>query len=65
MNSFVEEKYQVKDIVYKSNLTKAKAKELYPEWYDKRIIQKKPRGTWQCKNGDTVYNGGLINYRLK
>lgn len=65
LNSFVEEKYQVKDIVYKSNLTKAKAKELYPEWYDKRIIQKKPRGTWQCKNGDTVYNGGLINYRLK
>lgn len=59
LNSFVVDESQVKDIVYKSNLTKAKAKELYPEWYDKRIIQKRPRGTWQCKNGDKVYQWWL------
>lgn len=39
MNSFVEEKYQVKDAVYKSKCTKAQAKELYPEWYEKRIVE--------------------------
>lgn len=40
MNSFVEDKYQVKNIVYKSKCTKAQAKELYPEWYEKRIVEK-------------------------
>jgi len=39
LNSFVEEKYQVKEVVYKSKCTKSQAKELYPEWYEKRITQ--------------------------
>lgn len=49
LNSFVLEEYQVKDIVYQSKLTLSKAKELYPEWYDKRIEQKQKRNTWICK----------------
>lgn len=38
MNGFVEEKYQIKEMTYKSKCTKAQAKELYPDWYEKRII---------------------------
>ncbi len=29
-----------------SKLTLAQAKELYPDWYERRIVQKAPRGTW-------------------
>lgn len=39
MNQFVEEKYQVKEVTYKSKCTKAQAKELYPVWYEKRIVE--------------------------
>ena len=46
LNSFVREEYKAKDFVYKSDLTLSKAKEKYPEWYQKRIVEKKPRGTW-------------------
>lgn len=30
----------------KKSLTLARAKELYPEWYERRIEQKQPRGVW-------------------
>lgn len=33
-------------VIYKSNLTKQKAKELYPEWYQRRIEEGQPRGHW-------------------
>ncbi len=49
LNSFVPEENQVKQIVYKSNLTLRDAKEKYPEWYESRIVNKRPKGTWQCK----------------
>lgn len=32
-----------------SKLTLEQAKTKYPEWYDKRILKKMPRGTWVCK----------------
>lgn len=38
LNSFVDPKYQVTEYTYKSKLTLKKAKELYPEWYEKRIV---------------------------
>ena len=38
LNSFVEPEYQVTEYTYKSKLTLKKAKELYPEWYEKRIV---------------------------
>ena len=34
---------------YASELSLAEAKDKYPEWYVKRIINKQPRGTWICK----------------
>lgn len=49
LNSFVEEKYQVKEYTYKSNLTLQEAAEKYPEWYERRIVNKQPKGTWTTK----------------
>lgn len=49
MNEFVDEEFKTDDFVYKSNLTLSQAKEKYPEWYEKRIVKKQPKGTWICK----------------
>ncbi|MCF0158781.1 MAG: hypothetical protein HUJ83_09745 [Veillonella sp.] len=49
LNKYVPQDYQVGSIVYQSNLPLKKAKELYPEWYEKRIVNKQPKGTWVCK----------------
>lgn len=51
LNSFVDDEYTVKDIVYKSNLTLKEAAEKYPEWYQKRIVEHRPKGTWKCNRG--------------
>lgn len=48
MNSFVAEKYKM-SVIYKSNLTKAQAKDLYPEWYQRRIVEGKEKKRWYCK----------------
>ena len=49
MNEFVRDEFKTDDFVYKSNLTLEQAKEKYPDWYDKRIIKKLPKGHWICK----------------
>lgn len=49
LNRFVADENKVSEYTYKSNLTLSKAKELYPEWYQKRIVENKPKGTWTCK----------------
>ena len=49
LNQFVPKEYQVGSIVYKSNLTRAAAKEKFPEWYERRIVQKQKKGSWICK----------------
>lgn len=50
LNSFIDnDKYKVKEVKYKSKLSLEEAKKLYPEWYDKRIVNQKPKGTWTCK----------------
>ncbi len=46
MNQFVDDEYKTKDFAYKSKLTLKQAKEKYPEWYEKRIINKVSKGTW-------------------
>lgn len=48
LNEFVSSEYQVTEFAYKSNLTKAEAKKKYPEWYERRIEQGMPRGSWVC-----------------
>lgn len=49
LNIFVEDKFKVKEYRYKSKLTLTEAKEKYPEWYQKRVIEKQPAGSWVCK----------------
>lgn len=50
LNEFVfDSKNQVKEFTYKSDLSLEQAKNLYPAWYQKRIVEQKPRGTWTCK----------------
>ena len=52
LNAFVEklDKRVAKEskivITYKSHLTRAEAARKYPEWYARRIVQGKPRGTY-------------------
>lgn len=49
LNLYVPDEYQVTDYVYKSDLRLDKARELYPEWYQKRIVEHQPRASWHCK----------------
>lgn len=49
LNEFVKDKNKVVHYNYKSDLTLSAAAEKYPDWYEKRIIQKQPKGTWTCK----------------
>lgn len=48
MNRFVPEEYRTETFAYKSKLTLAEAKVKYPEWYEKRIVEKRPKETWQA-----------------
>ena len=48
LNKYVSADRQVTE-VYKSCLTRAEAKEKYPEWYEKRVVHKEPKGHWICK----------------
>lgn len=49
LNGFVPDDYRVKSFAYKSELTLSSAKEKYPEWYQSRIIEQRPRRSWTCK----------------
>lgn len=50
LNEFVFDlKNQVKEFTYKSGLTLEEAKNKFPKWYERKIIEQKPRGTWICK----------------
>ena len=49
LNSFVADEYQVTEYVYKSKLTLAEAAKKYPDWYERRIVNKNPRQGWTCK----------------
>lgn len=50
LNRYVPEEYRVKDIAYQSKLRLEDAKEKYPEWYERRIENKRPKKTWVCKH---------------
>lgn len=43
LNGFVRPQFRVTEFSYKSDLPLAKAKELYPEWYQERIVEGKER----------------------
>lgn len=46
MNRFVDEEFQVTRYTVKKDMTLSKAKEKYPEWYERRIVNQEQRGVW-------------------
>ena len=49
LNKFVPEDHRAVSFVYKSDLRLQDAKKKYPEWYQRRIVEKRPRNAWTCK----------------
>ena len=49
LNKFVPEDHRAVSFVYKSDLRLEDAEKKYPEWYQRRIVEKRPRNTWTCK----------------
>lgn len=50
MNSYVRAETQIIDLNYKPNLTLEQAKEKYPEWYERKIVQGiSTKKTWNIK----------------
>lgn len=68
MNHFVGEKNQIAT-VYKSNLLLKEAQEKYPEWFERRVINKQPRGSWTCSRAvyewwySKILNGATVGHR--
>lgn len=63
LNSYVSDEEDKIDICYKSDLTLKEAKEKYPDWYQNRVIEKKPKGSWTCHRG--LYDWWLRKLRNK
>jgi len=63
LNQFVPEKHRMTEFAYKSNLTLKEAAEKYPEWYQKRKIEKQPKGTWKANRA--VYDWWLNELKSK
>lgn len=55
--------------IYKSNLPLEKARELYPKWYQKRIVDNEDRGHWNRYEGiyynwiEKIKNGAVVGHR--
>lgn len=69
MNSFAEEKYRVSRYATKTNLTLKAAAEKYPEWYEKRVVNKEPKGVWHVSRNlydwwkRQILKGGRVGHR--
>ena len=48
MNRYVSEGNQVTQI-YKHKFSLAEAKAKFPDWYDRRVVQREAKGRWVCK----------------
>lgn len=48
---YMNEYSKYKILTHKSELSLEQAKELYPEWYETRIVKKLPKRTWECHKG--------------
>ncbi len=65
MNSFVRDEFKTGDFTYKSKLSLEEAKNKYPEWYEKRIVEKQPKGTWSCNRAVYDWWKGRIKNEAK
>lgn len=49
LNQFADPGFEIADVKYVSETPKAVAKEKWPEWYQSRIVDGNPRGSWVVK----------------
>ena len=49
LNRWVKPENRLTDVTYQSRLTLDEAKKKYPDWYQKRIVEGRPRGSWTVK----------------
>ena len=49
LNRYVAPEFRIKSFEYETSLTLDQAKEKYPVWYQKRIVEGKPAGRWTVK----------------
>ena len=69
LNEYVFEDENKIEVVYKSELTLPQAKEKYPEWYEKRVINKEPKNRWVVKRDlydwwyREIWNKGGLGHR--
>lgn len=63
LNSRVPLEDAATELEYSTTLTLEQAKEKYPEWYQKRIVEKRPKGTWKVNRA--VYDWWKNNYASK
>lgn len=71
LNSFVRDKYRVQYYTEHDpkRLTLEKAKELYPEWYERRVVNGEPRGTWHINRAlyewwkEKIRTGAVVGHR--
>lgn len=69
LNFFVPADAQAQEFTYKSDLTLQQAKKKYPEWYERRIEEKRPKNTWMCNRAlfewwiDQIYHGAAQGHR--
>lgn len=67
-NKQLPEKLQI-SVIYKSDLPLPKAKKLYPRWYQRRIIEKAPKGHYNRHEGiyhswiDKIMTGAEVGHR--
>lgn len=67
-NARLPKKYAINRI-YKSELTKKQAQKLYPEWYQRIVVEKGERGHWNRHEGiyhnwiEKCYEGTKVNHR--
>lgn len=63
------ERLEENQFVKKKDLTLAKAKELYPDWYERRIKNGEPKGTWHVSRNvydwwkDEIRKGAVVGHR--
>lgn len=60
LESFMNEHF-LETMYEKGMLSLEYAKELYPDWYERRIVQRLPRGRWFCNRG--LYDNWLLRIR--
>jgi len=63
------ERLEESQFVKKKDLTLKKAKELYPDWYERRIENKEPKGTWHVSRNvyewwkEEILKGAVVGHR--